>query len=87
VLLPVYLLLLIATGAGYYTRLLNNAVVKPDKQAGLTWARNWPKPLFSLFLYEIIATKRVTYLLTKVASAASIALLLLAFSDSTPTFG
>lgn len=81
-LLPVYLLLLIATGAGYYTRLLNNAVVKPDKQAGLTWARNWPKPLFSLFLYEIIATKRVTYLLTKVASAASIALLLLAFSDS-----
>ena len=82
ILLPFYLLLLAVIGAGYYTRLLNNAVVKPDKLAGLTWARNWPKPLFSLFLYEIIATKRVTYLITKVASATSIALLLLAFSDS-----
>ena len=82
VLLPVYLLLLTATGAGYYTRLLNDTVVKPDKRAGLTWARNWPKPLFSLFLYEVIATKRVTYLLTKGASMASIALLLLAFPDS-----
>ncbi|HEX8327121.1 MAG TPA: hypothetical protein VF629_06250 [Hymenobacter sp.] len=81
-LLPVYLLLLTVTGAGYYTRLLNDAVGKPAQRAGLSWARNWPKPLFSLFLYEVIATKRVTYLLTKVASAASIALLLLAFSDA-----
>ena len=82
VLLPIYLLLLTVIGAGYYTRLLNDTVVKPDKLAGLTWARSWPKPLFSLFLYEIIAKRRVTYLITKVASAASIALLLLAFSDS-----
>ena len=81
-LLPVYLLLLAVIGAAYYTRLLNDTTVKPDKLAGLTWARNWPKPLFSLFLYDIIAKKRVTYIITKVASAASIALLLLAFSDS-----
>lgn len=82
VLLPVYLLLLTVTGAGYYTRLLNYTVVKPDKVASLTWARRWPKPLFSLFLYEIISKKRLTYLLTKVASGASIALLVLAFPDS-----
>ena len=82
VLLPFYLLLLIVIGAYYYTRLLNDTVVKPDQLVGLPWARNWPKPLFSLFLYEIIAKKRVTYLITKVTSAASIALLLLAFSDS-----
>ena len=82
ILLPVYLLLLTVSGACYYTRLLNNTVVKPDKLAGITWARNWPKPLFSLFLYEIIAKNRLTYLITKVVSAASIALLLLAFSDS-----
>ena len=81
-LLPGYLLLLAALGAGYYTRLLNDTVVKPDKVAGLTWARHWPKPLFSLFLYEIIAKKRLTYLLTKLASAASIALLWLAFAAS-----
>ena len=82
VLLPGYLLLLTVIGAGYYTRLLNDTVVKPNKFVGLTWVRNWPKPLFSLFLYEIIAKKRVTYFITKVASVASIALLLLAFSDS-----
>jgi hypothetical protein len=81
-LLPIYLLLLAVGGAGYYTRLLNRTVVKPDKLAGLTWARRWPKPLFSLFIYEIITKKRVPYLLTKLASAVSIALLLLAFPDS-----
>ncbi|MGI4763052.1 MAG: hypothetical protein ACRYF0_20230 [Janthinobacterium lividum] len=82
VLLPAYLLLLTLAGAGYYTRLLNDTVVKPDKLAGLTWARSWPKPLFSLFLYEIIAKKRVLFLLTKLASGASIALLLLAFPNA-----
>jgi hypothetical protein len=81
-LLPIYLLLLAGAGAGYYTRLLNTTAVKPDKVAGLTWARHWPKPLFSLFLYEVIAKKRIAYLLTKAASAASIALLLLAFPDA-----
>lgn len=81
-LLPVYLLLLIGAGAGYYTHLLNRTVVKPDKRAGLTWARRWPKPLFSLFIYEVIASKRVPYLLTKLVSVVSIALLLLAFPDS-----
>jgi hypothetical protein len=70
-LLPFYLVLLAATGAGYYTRLLNETVVKPDKVAGLTWARTCPKPLFSFFLYEIMARQRVTYLLTKVVSVAS----------------
>ena len=81
-LLPVYLFLLTVSGACYYTRLLNDTVVKPDKLVRLTWARTWPKPVFSLFLYEIIAKGRITYLITKIASAASIALLLLAFSDS-----
>ena len=82
VLLPVYLLLLTVSGACYYTRLLNNTVVKPDKLTGLTWTRNWPKPVFSLFLYEVIAKKRITYFVTKIASVASITLLLLTFSDS-----
>jgi hypothetical protein len=80
--LPVYLLLLTVTGAGYYTRLLNDTEEKPAPVAGLTWGRTWPKPSFSLFLYEISAHQRLTYLLTKLASAASIALLLLAFPES-----
>ena len=81
-LLPIYLLLLAGAGAGYYTRLLNATVVKPGKVARLAWARHWPKPFFSLFLYEVIAKKRVAYLLTKAASVASVALLLLAFPDA-----
>jgi hypothetical protein len=81
-LLPAYLVLLAGLGACYYTRLLNSLAVRPAERAGLTWARRWPKPLFSLFGYEIIARKRVPYLLTKLASAASIALLLLAFPDA-----
>ena len=82
VLLPGYLLLLTGAGAGYYTRLLNDTTAKPAAGARLPWVRKWPKPLFSLFLYEVLAKKRVTYLLTKVASAGSIGLLLLAFPAS-----
>jgi hypothetical protein len=81
-LLPVYLLLLTLIGAVYYTRLLNATVVKPDQVVRLTWARHWPKPLFSLYLYEIISQKRLLFLITKLASAASTAVLLLAFPTS-----
>jgi len=80
--LPAYLLLLPVAGAGYYTRLLNDTVEKPARAAGLSWGRTWPKPRFSLFLYEISAHQRLTYLLTKLASTVSIVLLLLAFPDS-----
>jgi len=81
-LLPAYLLLLTVGGAAYYTHLLNDTTVQADKVAGLGWARRWPKPVFSLFLYEVMASKRLAYLLTKLASAGSVALLLLAFPDS-----
>lgn len=79
VLLPLFLLLLAVAGAGYYTHLLNGAVSQPDKAVELGWLRNWPKPLFSLFLYEVLAHKRLTLLITKVVSMATIVLLLLVF--------
>ena len=78
-LLPGYLLLLAVAGAAYYAQLLNATTVRSDRVASLGWARRWPKPVFSWFLYEVIVKKRLTYLLTKLASAASIALVLLAF--------
>lgn len=81
-LLPGYLLLLAVGAAAYYAHLLNDTTVRPDKVAGLGWARRWPKPMFSWFLYEVIARKRLSYLLAKLASAASIAGLLLAFPDA-----
>ncbi|MVM37775.1 hypothetical protein GO730_09555 [Spirosoma sp. HMF3257] len=74
-LLPVYLIALILYSASYYTRLINNAVAKPAKIVRLVWLRNWPKPFFSLFLYEVISKKRITYAITKLASAISIALI------------
>lgn len=82
VLLPPFLLLLAVAGAGYYTRLLNDAVNQPDKVVRLGWLRGWPKPLFSLFLYEVIVHKRLTLLITKAVSVITIALLLLAFPAS-----
>ncbi|RZK47772.1 MAG: hypothetical protein EOO59_17435, partial [Hymenobacter sp.] len=83
-LLPAYLLLLAVAGATYYTRLLNDTAAQPAEAARLTWARHWPKPLFSWFLYEVLAKKRLAYAITKLASAASIGLLLLAFPAARP---
>lgn len=82
VLIPVYLLALILLTASYYTRLLNTTVHKPVNVAGLTGLRSWPKPLFSLFLYEIVSRKRITYALAKVASWLSIALIYSVFPAS-----
>jgi hypothetical protein len=82
VLLPFYLLLLTFIGACYYTRLLNSVVAQPTKVAELAWARKWPKPFCSLFLYEVIGKKRVAYAIAKLASALSSVVLLLAFPAS-----
>jgi len=81
-LLPGYLLLLAVGAAAYYVHLLNDTTVRPDRVVSLGWARRWPKPMFSWFLYEVIARRRLAYLLTKLASAATIALLLLAFPEA-----
>lgn len=81
-LLPGYLLLLAVGGGAYYAQLLNATTAQLDRVASQGWVRHWPKPIFSWFLYEVIAKKRLTYLLTKLASAASIALLLLAFPEA-----
>ncbi|GAB3790886.1 hypothetical protein GCM10028818_61570 [Spirosoma horti] len=80
--IPMYLTALIAANAFFYTHLINRTVTKPvdnDRRMGL---RRWPKPLFSLFFYEVIHKKRVTYLVSKCISAISLVLLLRIFSDS-----
>ncbi|GAB3898771.1 hypothetical protein [Spirosoma agri] len=80
--IPIYLLTLIAYSAWYYTRLINTPLGEPATAGKLTWLQRWPKPFFSLFLYEIISKKRVPYVLTKVASAISIALVFSVFPDA-----
>lgn len=81
-LIPAYMLALNAYSTRYYIGLTNNTVAKSVKSARLTWLKNWRKPLFSLFLFEVLVNKRVTYVITKIASLASIALILSVFPDS-----
>ena len=81
-LIPIYLLALILYSGAYYTRLINATVVQPVNVARFAWLRSWPKPLFSLFLYEVISKKRVTYAITKLASSISITLIFNIFPDS-----
>ena len=69
VIIPVYLLLLIAASAWYYTVTINNLIEKKTKSDELRAIKNWPKPLFSLFLYQIIYRIKLTYGITKIISA------------------
>ncbi|WP_157530911.1 hypothetical protein [Hymenobacter norwichensis] len=82
-LLPVYMLALLIGSGVYYTRLLNNTTAAEPFQADrLAWLRRWPKPLFSLFLYELLDKKRLPYTVTKALSLSSIALLWSVFPAS-----
>lgn len=80
-LIPFYLLALTFSSAWYYTRLLNTTV-GPATVDHLGWLRRWPKPLFSLFLYEVMVNKRLTYAMTKGVSFASIAFLVRVLPDA-----
>lgn len=81
-LIPMYLLALIGYSAWRYVDLTNNPAAEPARAVGLTWLRAWPKPLFSLFLFEVVFRKRVPYAVTKAASLISMALILGVFPDS-----
>ncbi|OUJ74791.1 hypothetical protein [Hymenobacter crusticola] len=81
--IPVYLLILIVANASYYTQILNNNLIEtPSGVAKAGWIKGWPKPLFSLFLYEVITKKRAAYAITKLVSLVSITLIFNVFSDS-----
>ena len=81
-LIPIYLVGLIGSGAGYYTYLLNRTTIESAKTDRIGWLSHWPKPFFSLFLYDLVATKRISYIITKVASLLSIGVLFSVFPDS-----
>ncbi|RSK50200.1 hypothetical protein [Hymenobacter rigui] len=81
-LVPAYLLALTAYGARLYYRLTNHLHSEPAASVGPRWLRRWPKPLFSLFLFELLTRQRVAFVVTKVAAVVSIALLFGVFPDS-----
>jgi len=82
-LIPVYLLALTYWNAAYYTHLLQAHPLAPAVTANpLAWLRGWPKPLFSLFGYELLAYQRVPYAVTKGSALASMVLLFYVFPDA-----
>jgi hypothetical protein len=83
-LIPFYLLTLIFSNALYFTHLVNNLVNEDQKSAVPQFIRNWPKPFFSLFLYEIIDSRKLTYGVTKLISGLIISLIYVLFLDLQP---
>lgn len=81
-LVPVYLLALTVYSAWHYVNLTNNPTTKSARSTGFAWLSTWPKPLFSLFLFEVLLHKRIPYLVTKAASLISIALVFAVFPNS-----
>lgn len=81
-LIPIYLAALIIGNALFYMHLINSTVTKPIISYKVRGLKRWPKPLFSLFVYEVVHKKRVTYLVTKCISAICIVLLLSVFPDA-----
>ncbi|MCC3157073.1 hypothetical protein LJ737_07475 [Hymenobacter sp. 15J16-1T3B] len=80
-LIPGILAGLIGGGAGYCVRLLNRPIDEPSAAARTGWLRRWPKPLFSLFLYELLIRRRVALGVTKLLSLLSLTLILRVFPD------
>ncbi|MCA8830637.1 hypothetical protein [Hymenobacter pini] len=81
-LLPGYLLVLVGYSARRYYRLTNNLHPGPATTTRPRWLRGWPKPLFSLFLFELLGRQRLAFFITKVAAAISILLFFSVFPDS-----
>ena len=81
-LIPAYLLALTWYSAWRYIRLTNDLVAEPVRSGQLAWLKRCPKPLFSLFIFEVLSKKRVTYTITKLASLAIIGLIFNVFPDS-----
>ncbi len=66
--IPFYLGLLIFASAYQYTRAGNQLIQNNEETYRLRLVKNWPKPLFSLFLYQILSANKRTYLVTKFGS-------------------
>jgi len=79
--IPIYLLFLISGSAFYYVRFINDLNEKKTKSYDLDWIKNWPKPFFSLFFYQIIYRSKLTYGITKITSGVVIISMYVLFSD------
>lgn len=80
-LILLYILLLNCISAFIYIVLVNRLTDTNAKNRLLTIIRKWPKPFFSLFLYHIFNTFKLTYSITKFISWLIISSLSLLFFD------
>ncbi|SMB79625.1 hypothetical protein SAMN00120144_3968 [Hymenobacter roseosalivarius DSM 11622] len=74
-LIPVYVVILIFSGALYYVRLINQTTIETGQSPRFNWLKNRPKPLGILFLYEVVTRKKVPLGITKLVSFACVILL------------
>ncbi|MBE9463588.1 hypothetical protein ACFP1I_11705 [Dyadobacter subterraneus] len=82
ILIPVYQMILLSGSAFYYTRLVNNLTEKKSEPYIPDLIRKFPKPVFSLFLYQIIYRFKLTFAITKVISAIVIIGMYVLFPDN-----
>lgn len=80
--IPLYLMLLLSGSALYYTGLLNNLSEKKPTSQIPDLIKNFPKPFYSLFLYQIIYRFKLTYSITKLISVILIIGMYALFRDN-----
>ncbi|WP_159477290.1 hypothetical protein [Dyadobacter sp. 3J3] len=80
--IPIYLLLLLLGSAWYYTRLLKNPGEEKSKSYIPDLLKNFPKPFFSLFLYQIVYKFKLTIGIIKAISAVLIIGMYALFRDN-----
>ena len=76
-----YLLVLTGSSALLYTRLVNRLMDGSKQSILLKIGRKWPKPFFSLFIYNLFDKMKVTYIVTKALSWLIVTGVFLLFAD------
>ena len=76
-----YLLLLNAGSTLLFIRLVNRLVDGSKQSIFLKIGRKWPKPFFSLFIYNLFDKMKVAYIITKVLSWLIVTGVFLLFAD------
>ena len=78
-----FLMLLVAAGAGIYVALINRLMDGSNQSFLLRISSKWRKPFFSLFIYHVSDKMKVTYLITKALSWLIIIGVFTLFADVT----
>jgi hypothetical protein len=68
IIIVAYLVLLTATSAWLYTKVINRLVDNGNAPLLLRWVSGWKKPFFSLYIYQVLNRLKIPYTITKVLS-------------------